>query len=67
MTKPKHKVWDKVVYKFHDWDIYTTIQSVFNRNKWYKYVVAWYVDFLCVHEKDIRKPTQEELDLYYND
>lgn len=66
MTKPKYKVWDKVVYYWLE--IYMIIYSIKVYENRYWEVEYRYNTWTSEHftEESLRKPTQEELDLYYN-
>lgn len=71
MTKPKYKVWDKVVLKTRKWDlIYTKINSLWNN--WDSYTcdnatlwMLWYEDENTKLNHIVRLASQQEIDMYF--
>ncbi len=61
---PKFKVWDKVVWDSDYKPCYMIIFELYPTIEWYIY--NFRDDSIKFKEDELRKPTQEELDLYFN-
>ena len=67
MTKPKYKVWDKVVVERKIYWLYYMIVACIDVSEEHKTAKVLYKCWdWRVYEDEIRKPTQEEIDLYYS-